>query len=103
MRKQPTSAEELLWRVLRGRRYRHIKFRRQHAIGPYVADFACVAARLVIEVDGPSHDAPEQIAFDAARTAFLANAGWRVLRIPNADAYAGGDAIYLHLDAALRD
>lgn len=52
MRKEPTSAEEKLWGVLRAGRYRGIKFRRQHAIGRYVVDFACVADRLVIEVDG---------------------------------------------------
>jgi len=55
MRKELTSAEETLWAMLRSRRYRAAKFRRQHAIGPYVVDFACIAARLVIEVDGPSH------------------------------------------------
>jgi very-short-patch-repair endonuclease len=54
----PTSAEEKLWAVLRSRRYRDIKFRRQHAIGPYVVDFACASARLVLEVDGPSHARP---------------------------------------------
>ena len=54
-RKAPTSAEDRLWSMLRNRRYRDEKFRRQHAIGPYIVDFACVDARLVVEVDGPSH------------------------------------------------
>jgi len=103
MRHEPTSAEARLWAMLRSRRYRDIKFRRQHAIGPYVVDFACVAARLVIEVDGPSHADAEQAAFDAQRTELLKRSGWRVVRIPNADVFAGGDAIFLHLDAALRD
>ena len=103
MRHEPTSAEAMLWAILRSRRYRDIKFRRQHAIGPYVVDFACVGARLVIEVDGPSHEGEEQVAFDVQRTELLKRSGWRVVRIPNADVFAGGDAIYLHLDAALRD
>jgi very-short-patch-repair endonuclease len=99
MRGEPTRAEEKLWAILRGRRYRVIKFRRQHAIGPYVADFACVNARLVIEVDGPSHDQPEQAAFDAKRTSDLEAWGWRVARIPNDHIFVGGDAIYLFLDS----
>ena len=99
MRKDPTSPEERLWSVVRGRRYRDAKFRRQHAIGPYVVDFACASLLLVIEVDGPSHADAEQAAFDAKRTADLESWGWRVARISNADVYAGGDAIYLFLDS----
>ncbi len=102
MRKAPTSAEDKLWRMLRSRRYREAKFRRQHAIGSYVVDFACVSARVVVEVDGPSHADPEQVAFDAERTAFLERAGWRVARIPNEFVYAGGDGLYDFLDRALK-
>ncbi|MBY0563042.1 MAG: DUF559 domain-containing protein [Hyphomonadaceae bacterium] len=102
MRKDLTSAEDKLWRMLRSRRYREAKFRRQHAIGPYVVDFACVSVRLVIEVDGPSHADAEHAAFDAERTAFLENAGWRVARIANADVFAGGDGLYDFLDRALK-
>lgn len=68
-----------------------------------MVDFACVAARLVIEVDGPSHNESEQAAFDAARTAFLERAGWRVARAPNEWVLAGGDGLYLFLDALFRD
>ena len=85
-RRKMTAAEARLWSFLRHRRFHQVKFRRQHAIGPYVVDFACTAARLVLEVDGPSHSIPEQIAFDAQRTQFLEAAGWRVLRIANSDA-----------------
>lgn len=101
-RADPTSAEGTLWRMLRGRRYREAKFRRQHAIGPYVVDFACVRLRLVIEVDGPSHDYAEQAAFDATRTADLERWGWRVARIANADVFAGGDGLYEFLDRAMK-
>jgi len=102
-RKDPTGAEEKLWAMIRARRYRDAKFRRQHAIGPYVVDFACVALKLVIEVDGASHDDEEQRAFDTERTAFLARSGWRVARIPNAVVFEGGEGLYLMLDAALDD
>jgi very-short-patch-repair endonuclease len=96
-RKDTTSSEERLWSILRNGRYRGIKFRRQHAIGPYVVDFACVARRLVIEVDGPSHDDEEQRAFDAQRTALLERSGWRIARIPNAAVF-DREGIYLTLD-----
>ena len=96
-RKAPTSAGDRLWSILRGGRYRGIKFRRQHPIGPYVVDFACVGRMLVIEVDGPSHDEQEQRAFDAERTALLERSGWRVVRIANADVF-NDEGIYLILD-----
>ena len=82
-RKEQTATEARLWSYLRARRFGGAKFRRQHAIGPYAVDFACVAARLIVEADGPSHQSDEQIAFDQVRTEFLERAGWRVLRIPN--------------------
>ncbi|MGE0531501.1 MAG: endonuclease domain-containing protein [Hyphomonadaceae bacterium] len=102
MRKDPTSPEERLWSMLRNRRYRDAKFRRQHAIGKYVVDFACVEIKLVIEVDGPSHSDPEQAAFDAERTNDLERWGWRVARVPNAIVYDKGDGLYDFLDRALK-
>ena len=80
-RKQPTAAEAALWDLLRGRRSLDLKFRRQHAIGPYIVDFYCAAAQLVIEVDGPIHD--QQREDDADRTALLEANGLRVLRYKN--------------------
>ncbi|MGE3143139.1 MAG: endonuclease domain-containing protein [Hyphomonadaceae bacterium] len=102
LRAELTGAERALWRMLRARRFENAKFRRQHAIGPYVVDFACLAARLVIELDGPSHLIEEQAAFDARRTAFLQNAGWRVLRLRNADLFADESAIIAAISAALK-
>ncbi|MHB0858108.1 MAG: endonuclease domain-containing protein [Anaerolineae bacterium] len=55
LRKQSTPAEALLWQNLRGRRLAGAKFRRQHPIGPYVADFYCAEQHLVVELDGPVH------------------------------------------------
>lgn len=101
-RRELTLSEAKLWSCLRDRRWKGLKFRRQHAIGPYIVDFACTDLRLVLEVDGRSHDAPEQIAFDAQRTAFLEKAGWHAARISNVDALVGGDPLYLKLDAILR-
>lgn len=86
-RKNQTGAEEKLWSLLRNRRLIKRKFRRQHPIGPWVADFACPAIKLAIEVDGPSHDTPDQQAWDGMKTEYLRTSGWRVIRIKNADIY----------------
>jgi very-short-patch-repair endonuclease len=83
LRRDATPAEKKLWSALRGSNIGGFKFRRQQRLGPFVADFACQSARLVIEVDGDSHAA--QIDYDARRTQFLAKEGYRVLRFTNSD------------------
>jgi len=83
LRRDATPAEKKLWSILRGGRLDGHKFRRQQRLGPFIADFACQTARLVIEVDGDSH--AQQIDYDARRTAFLAKEGYRVLRFTNRD------------------
>jgi very-short-patch-repair endonuclease len=82
LRKQPTDAEAALWSGLRGAQL-GVKFRRQFPFGPYVLDFASLEAKLVIEVDGGQHG--ERIAEDQARTAYLAQHGFRTLRYWNND------------------
>jgi primosomal protein N' (replication factor Y) len=80
-----TDAERRLWSALRGRRLQGYKFRRQHPLGPFTADFACVEHRLVIEADGGQHsDNPA----DDRRTAWLSRHGWRVVRFWNNDILA---------------
>ena len=74
MRRQPTEAEERLWRVLRGRRLDGIKVRRQAPFDPYVADFLCAEAMLVIEVDGGQHGGSAR---DERRTRFFKAKGYR--------------------------
>jgi len=81
MRHEPSRAERALWNILRDRRLSDFKFRRQHPIDRYIADFACVKAKVVIEIDGPSHSLPDQIEHDWRRTSALENLGWRVLRL----------------------
>ena len=83
LRRFSTKAEAILWKSLRDRRMNGVKFRRQHRLGPFIADFASLDARLVIEADGPQHD--ERIAEDLARTTFLEAEGYRVLRFRNAE------------------
>lgn len=79
LRREQTYAERLLWEALRNRK---MNFRRQAPLGRFIADFAHLASRLVIEVDGPFHDLPERKAADAARTRWLNDSGYRVVRFP---------------------
>jgi very-short-patch-repair endonuclease len=81
LRRASTEAENLLWSRLRGRRYEACKFRRQVWIGPFVVDFLCQEAKLVIELDGAQHS--EAVAYDEARSRFLAQEGFKVLRFWN--------------------
>jgi very-short-patch-repair endonuclease len=83
LRKTMSKAEAVLWTQLRGRGINGQRFRRQHPIGPFIADFACVKARLVIEVDGDSHTSDEAQAYDTRRTLYLAKQGWRERRFTN--------------------
>jgi very-short-patch-repair endonuclease len=84
LRRKQTPAEVLLWELLRNRRLRGFKFRRQHQFGDYIADFYCREASLVIECDGSVHDRNEQWQHDRLRDAFMAGQGVRVLRFENA-------------------
>lgn len=81
MRREPTEPERRLWQKLRRKHLDGFKFRRQHPIGPFIIDFYCHQARLVIEVDGDSHAFQEE--YDAARTAWLEAQGLQVVRLDN--------------------
>jgi very-short-patch-repair endonuclease len=85
LRREQTDGERRLWYAFRDRRFHICKFRRQQPIGPYIADFVCFDRRLIIELDGSQHAEPEQLAHDTARTRFLENEGFRVLRFWNAE------------------
>jgi very-short-patch-repair endonuclease len=84
MRREPTRAERILWRALRNKQA-GAKFIRQHPIGPYIADFFCFEARLVIEVDGDQHALDDGLRHDAARDAYLRLQGMTVKRYSNHD------------------
>ncbi len=81
LRREQTDAERKLWNVLRDRQLLNLKFRRQHPIGNYIADFCCLEKGLIIELDGSQH--VEQAAYDADRTKWLNAQGFDVLRYPN--------------------
>lgn len=79
LRQQGTDAERKLWYHLRAKRFQGVKWRRQHPVPPFIVDFYCFAARLVVELDGGQHTAQQ----DAVRDAYLASQGLRVLRFWN--------------------
>ena len=97
LRRNQTEVERQLWQLLRDRRLEGFKFRRQYPIGPYFADFACVAARLVVELDGGQH--VDQARYDQIRTRYLAASGYRVIRFWNHEVLGARDAV---LDEILR-
>ncbi|HWP93495.1 MAG TPA: endonuclease domain-containing protein [Thermodesulfobacteriota bacterium] len=78
LRKNPTDAERKLWKHLRLRQLDGHKFRRQHPIGPYIVDFACLEKRLIVEVDGGQHS--ERVVYDEERSEWLESQGFRILR-----------------------
>ena len=83
LRSQATDAELLLWKYLRARRMAGCKFRRQFVIEPYIVDFVCLEAGLIVEADGGQHmDRQEQ---DRKRTEFLESRGYKVMRFWNND------------------
>ncbi len=100
LRHATSAAEAMLWRALRNRGL-NVKFRRQMPIGPYIADFACVAARLIVELDGRPHDTVEQKRRDRNRDAWFAEQGWRVLRLPNDIVLGGGNIALERIRTAL--
>ena len=91
LRRDQTDAERKLWSRLRGRQVRGAKFRRQHRIGLYIADFCCPEQTLVVELDGGQHSV--QVESDLRRTAFLLQRGYRVLRFWDNDALVNTDVV----------
>jgi very-short-patch-repair endonuclease len=81
MRHEPTPGEKRMWRLLRHRRLAGFRFRRQHPVPPYIADFYCAVARLVVELDGDIHIGNEDA--DRRREEFLGRQGLRVIRFWN--------------------
>jgi very-short-patch-repair endonuclease len=81
LRKRQTDAENLLWRHLRGKQLEGLKFRRQHPIGKYIADFVCLEKQLVLEIDGGQHSLEKDK--DNERDDWLMSEGYRILRFWN--------------------
>jgi BirA family transcriptional regulator, biotin operon repressor / biotin---[acetyl-CoA-carboxylase] ligase len=96
MRREPTEAERRLWSRLRSSGL-DVRFVRQRPIGPVIADFACRAARLIVELDGGQHGTD----YDHRRDAYLRGQGWRVLRFWNPDVLSNMDGVLETIRLAL--
>jgi very-short-patch-repair endonuclease len=88
-----TEAEKKLWSLLRGSQLGGFSFRRQHPIGPYVADFYCAAANLIVELDGGHHGQQRQKVKDRVRTGWLQKKSLFVLRFWNDDVLKNPDGV----------
>ena len=88
LRAKQTESEARLWGELRGRKLHGWKWRRQAPIGPFIVDFFCPAARLVVEIDGGHH--PDQVEYDARRTRSLEQRSIRVIRFESDNIWGGG-------------
>ena len=99
LRRDMTDAERHVWRILRSGALANFHFRRQAPVGPFIADFACHKAKLIIEVDGGQHD-PESEQ-EVARTRFLNGEGYRVIRFWNNDVLSNPEGVYVLVAEAL--
>jgi very-short-patch-repair endonuclease len=101
LRRDGSRAEKICWDLTRDRRISGVKVRRQHPIGPYFADFACLSKKLVIEIDGEHH--AFQVAADARRTTEMEREGWRVIRFWANEVVQNREGIWTAIEIALSD
>jgi very-short-patch-repair endonuclease len=92
LRREMSYPEVMLWQRLRGKAL-GCNFRKQHPIGPYVADFCCLSVRLVVEVEGAVHDGEARAAHDDRRESFIIHNGFRVLRVAATDVQRDIEAV----------
>lgn len=85
LRQSSTKAEKILWEYLRNRKFDGLKFRRQHPIDKFIADFYCHEKKLIVELDGAFHDDKMNTYYDKARTYELAETGIKVIRFRNSE------------------
>ncbi len=92
LRKNQTDAELAIWQLLRAKRVKGLKFRRQHPIPPYIVDFICAERKLIIEADGGQHT--DAVKYDQKRTAFLESKGYTVIRFWNNEILTNIEDVY---------
>ena len=100
-RKQSTEAENILWNFIRGDKLNGYSFRRQHIIGNFIADFICLAKKLIIEVDGLHHQLPDNKLNDEDRTLWLKRKGYSVIRFTNNEVLSDTENTLLKIEQKL--
>jgi very-short-patch-repair endonuclease len=101
LRRQGNRVEDILWKHLRGRRLMGYKFRRQVVVEPYIVDFMCVEAKLIIEADGGQHS--NQVTYDDRRTTSLEKNGYQVIRFWNHEILEHLEIVLEQIRSALID
>ena len=94
LRKNQTPQEVKLWACVKARRFKNLKFRRQHPIGIYIVDFCCEKKRLVIELDGSHHATEPQLLKDILRDRYLKNKGYQILRVWSSEVDHNLDGVF---------
>ncbi|RUT30267.1 endonuclease domain-containing protein [Arsenicitalea aurantiaca] len=94
LRREQTPAERRFWRIVQPWRAQGWHFRRQSPVGPYVADFRCTRAGLIVEIDGDDHYFADGRARDLVRTAYLERRGYRVLRFSNLEVMENAEGVF---------
>ena len=102
LRRERTKPEQAMWDMLRDLRPYGARFRRETPIGPYIADFAWLSARLVVEVDGDSHETLAGRSHDLARDSFMQQQGFTILRFDNAEVIHGADHVFMEIERHVR-
>ncbi len=94
LRRNQTPQELKIWELLRNNQLNGYKFKRQHPIGNYIADFICKERKLIIEIDGGQHNEEEALQYDEERTQYLQSKGYKVIRFWNNDIDNNLDGVY---------
>ena|SRR5436190_24225509 len=102
LRRVMTRAETLLWRYIKAHRIGAFGYRRQATMGPYIVDFVCHSARLVVEVDGSSHDYEDRLERDTERDAWFAARGYAVLRFTDQEVLSNLEGVILRVQEVAR-
>jgi very-short-patch-repair endonuclease len=103
LRRDSTGAERIVWNAIRAHRLNGASFRRQVPVGPYIVDFLCHEAGLIIELDGGQHFESAHEQRDARRSSFLASKGFRVLRFNNHDVMTNRAGVLETIAAAISE
>lgn len=103
LRRQATPPEQAMWKLLRHFKSRGFHFRRQVALGPYFADFACHHAKIVFEVDGDTHAVGKGPEHDRRRTEYMQQRGFTIVRISNRDVLRNPEGVFHLIEEALLD
>jgi len=100
---RPRIASGGFGRLCGEKQFSGLRFRRQQPVGPYIVDFYCSAAKLIVELDGSQHGSMENRIYDSARDDWLRSQGYRVLRFPNEEFLKHPDTVFETIDRAIAE